>query len=651
MENTGTTLIFGIDESDEQAFANLNVNRDTRSAQKADEIVVRELVQNAFDANARRVRFDLVKVPVERIPHIEQYRQTFNAAREERYPREPPAGRQVIDRIENALNANGGGLPCLVCSDDGDGLSGGAGALRAFYGSGLSSKAEGGRGSVGHGHFTAFIPSDLRYVLYASRCQDGSEVFGGRAILASHSEGDKPRGANGLIRLASQAGRFVLPQSLRGGDRIPDVLRGSIPDETGTAVMLLGYNPLSKRTREDLIGMILSASSCHFMVGIFDGKLRLSARDNGAEKHLSNAAGLKAALRPLSDREQKKHMRTLRTLETGTRLHEEAPGLLDSGVRVWFRKSLEEYESGTKRIVVFRDGMWIGYNTPSSLAASHFSGKRPFDAVVDLASDQPGSFGSLAREAEGASHLEIRPLEITDTDKQKKLYQCLRKLRDVLRSQAESTDEARVYKPDQLRLPVGGFRRSLPKRRPRRHDPDPDGHETASEEHTSQTAQTQRQRGTGADAHAPAGETPSTTPQTGSGSSGLATSCRAVPGRAGVFAVTWKGEFRHGAAWLRMLLPSGTDSSSPRQVKPEGLPIAGVELSAGSGSNARMSLQEGGAGRSAPPWLLRTPRNEHSSTGSAEVTIERKRADAFSAVELVLVQAELVHSRPVFEQP
>ena len=40
MDHTGnrwTTLIFGIDESGEQAFANLNMDRDTRGAQQVDE--------------------------------------------------------------------------------------------------------------------------------------------------------------------------------------------------------------------------------------------------------------------------------------------------------------------------------------------------------------------------------------------------------------------------------------------------------------------------------------------------------------------------------------------------------------------------------------------------------------------------------------
>ena len=195
-------LVFAVDNNPPQGFTNTDANRD----QVKDEIVIRELLQNALDSGTgtRAVRFVLDEVAASRIFGLDRYREAFEHACRYLAEDEPPTGKQMIKRIQRALNRDS--LRCLFCYDDGNGIA--EAELRSLYGSGRSTKRAAGRGSVGHGHLTSFVPSDLRYVLYAGRHAgangDLSETFGGHAIVASHivtaGNGNTQRSADGFIR-------------------------------------------------------------------------------------------------------------------------------------------------------------------------------------------------------------------------------------------------------------------------------------------------------------------------------------------------------------------------------------------------------------------------------------------------------------------
>ena len=136
-----------------------------------DEIVVRELVQNALDAGGKTVDFCMTRIPVAEVPDIDGYRAAVKAI----HPglRQTPVARAALERIERAISAEM--VNCLLCTDDGDGLR--LGEYQRLLAEAMSAKvgedSAGKLGSVGVGHLTALDASDMRYVLYASRGGDG----------------------------------------------------------------------------------------------------------------------------------------------------------------------------------------------------------------------------------------------------------------------------------------------------------------------------------------------------------------------------------------------------------------------------------------------------------------------------------------------
>ena len=135
-------LVFAVDNNPPQGFTNTDANRD----QVKDEIVIRELLQNALDSGTgtRAVRFVLDEVAASSIFGIDRYKEAFKHACRYLAEDEPPTGKQMIKRIQKALNKDS--LPCLFCYDDGNGIA--EAELRSLYGSGRSTKRTAGRGYV-----------------------------------------------------------------------------------------------------------------------------------------------------------------------------------------------------------------------------------------------------------------------------------------------------------------------------------------------------------------------------------------------------------------------------------------------------------------------------------------------------------------------
>lgn len=635
MRTSDAKLTFAIDNDPPKGFTNTDANRD----QVKDEIVIRELLQNALDSGSgpRRVRFVLKRLRTAEIFGIAAYEDAFDHACEYLGDDEPSTGQQMIRRIRRALKRKT--LDCLFCCDDGDGI--GETQLRSLYGSGRSTKRTAGRGSVGHGHLTAFVPSDLRYVLYGGRRADSAgtprETFGGHAIVATHivsnAKGPVQRSADGFIRQKRPDGQDTLFDYERGGTRIPPAIAAQMyPDSTGSAVVIAAYKPVS--TRVDPSRLILAAASRHFLVAVLDGALSVTFADGTTDRSLT-AQSLPLhldAIRPARSRRSAR--RTLRTVEhPGSRIPDErVEESLGPGVRVWIRTRLEADEGKAHRVSVFRDGMWIQDNTTNYLQPRHFTGTEPFDAVVDLDSLARGGMGKLVRDAEGASHLQITPSEL---DKPAVLVERLENLRELLKEYARRDSGGETYAPPQLRLTGTSINTSaIPKRRPKRPSPEPDPENETDDE--------KAERSDPSDPSGPPGPEPQPDPPAESertktdetvkagNSTGISTSCRPDPRDPCLFHVAWSATgrgFRAGAADLSLALPSGTDQTSRQRVPPEYLPIIAVH-------RGRESLDVPPSGRK--QVRITKPGRD----GSATVRVPPATADVVGAdrglVELVL---------------
>jgi len=116
---------------------------------------------------------------------------------------------------------------------------------------------------------------------------------------------------------------------------------------------------------------------------------------------------------------------------------------------------VRDLAAGERTLVcVFREGMWITSHAPQ-LQNTHFANLAPFCAVVNVEDPSAGSdensICALVREAEGETHSQIRPSEITDPDKKKSLEEALKRIADVLRAEGKPS-VGQVVEPDQLRI-------------------------------------------------------------------------------------------------------------------------------------------------------------------------------------------------------
>ena len=447
--------------------------------------VIRELLQNSLDGarKAGRARpeeplevFLTVRSwPVEEIPGIDSYRRAFQAARrqycEERVP--TPATKEAVRRIESVLAAER--TEVLFCADNGHGLN--ASRMRAVLTEGRGDKGGhgGSAGSFGVGHLSAFAASDLRYVFYGGRSNEGPvplDVFSAHAVLADHpDDSGKSRAGEGYWATPSS------PNPLFRGEfpsSVPPMLEAEMDEirSTGAVVGVIGFNRFGERHGEErVVGEMARVAATNFLAAISRGEMKVEidfeeAADalkvvdrQSLETHLVGNAGRTRSRRGLGGwLPGAQAYAAWRTLETGVKLD-----VAEDGVEVWFRRLTERDVSGS-RVNLFRTGMWIT-NAAPGLQPADFGGQRPFDAVV-LLSD--GELCGLVRGAEGPEHRGIDRRRPEPSDR-KRLNGKLRLIGERLRQEAGDLAEEDVYHPEGFALVDGTVLRRAERMKPVRH--------------------------------------------------------------------------------------------------------------------------------------------------------------------------------------
>ena len=585
------SLEFPRNDGAEAGFASPHVDRESVT----EEVVVRELLQNALDASVNgaplKVEFRHERVRTRDLPLINPYTQAFIAARDHRLDKvDSPQERQALDRIRECLHSPGRTTDVLACVDCGKGID--RDALQALYNTGDTTKRT-GRGSVGLGHLTAFAASDLRYVLYAGRDDAGSETFGGHAILATSTGGGRQRDAHGYIRGAHE--HQNTPASQASGSReIPELVRGWLPLEgaPGSVVAILGYRPPVRVGNGKIEDSVLAAAAKSFVVAVHEGQLNVSCRVGGQERASLDSENLGAVLSQVREQKRRRFRRGVRgrdawaayeTLQTGRRL----PPVADlEGVSIWIR----DLPPGERTMVcVFREGMWIT-SEASRLEGYRFGGLAPFCAVVNV-EEPPGEGESesvcfLVREAEAETHSQIRPSEITDTQMKENLEKALDRIAEVLRDNGAAA-VGRIVEPPQLKIFHGKLLTPAPTPPVRRQQSDDD--EPQPEKKTPDEVVDIKDAGDdgGGEQEGPGGGGGGG-PGSGSGpaprrvsargnTAGIREASRHLGGRR--WAVVWRvGKVRDAGLRVVAVLPSGTDETTERQLRDTLLEIASVTI-------------------------------------------------------------------------
>ena len=414
MPNDSPDLRFG--PGSNQGFTGIGVATfdDLRPA-----AVVRELIQNALDA-ARKVevlpavvRFRLGETRRESIPGIESYKRAFEKAilSQRDWADDGELASQadlVVDRIREALGEEL--LKVLTVFDNGVGLN--EQRMNALLSDGLSVKEGNATGTYGNGHATAIPASDLRYVLYGGLTENGERIGAGHAVLASHVEEGKQhvRAGDGFYIRDFKAGRGTL-YAYATGDELPDFIADAVDDIEssaghGTAVIIPAFNNFLEY--ESLWEMVAHAASANFFVAIEDGELEVAVEDfrldGEGERWLLNKSTLPEVLDTYRDKRRataflngRRAFEAHRAYQTGKRHRVET-----SAGSIEIR--LLETPSGTPRVDLCRNGMWITDDKKIPGFYQKFTEKVPFQAVLSLDAEEGRDLHDLIRDAEGPLH-------------------------------------------------------------------------------------------------------------------------------------------------------------------------------------------------------------------------------------------------------
>jgi len=437
-----------------------------------DEIVVRELVQNALDAGADTVDFSTVRIPVAQVPDIDGYRAAVEAIHPDL--QQTPVARAALERIDRALNAEM--VTCLLCTDNGSGLR--LDEYQRLLAEAMSAKvgdaSAGKLGSVGVGHLTALDASDMRYVLYASRGPDGL-LFGGQAMLASQlheCDGDEVhRDRQGCLTAAAQVDGFRgYKASAADPASSPEWLK--VPTTQGTTVAILAYSSRDEEAPSqagdgDLasdphLDRIFDAIAKHFMVALKQGRLKVTYGSELRTEVSLDDEGIRRRLE--SNRERRRANR--RGYGSGARAWAAWETLVENnalacdGGSLWYR--LTPGKDST--VVVFRNGMRITDDAPR-LRSHEFRGIRAFSAVLDA----HGELAAAIKECETDSHLEIKVSQAPG-DYGEVTLKGLQDVQEALK-RAVGELETDEWVPDVLRIFDGGDLPSDVEPAPPRHRP------------------------------------------------------------------------------------------------------------------------------------------------------------------------------------
>ena len=429
--------------------------------------VVRELIQNSLDAAVEAgvptatVLFRLTRHKTRDIPGIKSYREAFFAAVRTHEDmgggRLPSQAERVVQVIDDAVKGNEQDV--LAVLDNGIGLD--PTKMTALLSDGVSAKGGAATGTFGNGHTVAIPASNLRYVLYGGVTADGSRIGAGHAVLASSIVRNQQyqTSGDGFLIKGFRNGSYEYAR----GASLPDLITENLDDVEqssghGTAVIISAFNNF--RESAPLWDLVSKAAACNFFQAIDEGRLVVQVEDrrpskSGALKSLDRLT-LRAVLE--ANRKEKRSQAFL----SGQRAFD-AHDALQSGKRYAFKTKLGEIQvrirersSGTPRVDLCRNGMWItdDKNIPGFYYG--FQDRKPFHALLLLDSRNGGRLHELVRNAEGPLHDKLDINQRLSNPEAKQLRAAIREIRDWLRSViAEVGSDA--YSPDDfLALDFGG---------------------------------------------------------------------------------------------------------------------------------------------------------------------------------------------------
>ena len=376
--------------------------------------VVRELLQNSLDAareagrSLARVRFEIKKHKIDSVPGIESYQSAFERAKEDQEKRSggklQDTATGIVRAMEDCLKS--GECETLFVLDNGIGLD--ESRMQGLLADGLSVKGDSGTGAVGNGHLTVVPASDLRYVLYGGRTENGEIVGAGHAVLASHQRDGKRKSKDGFYVKAIRED-FFEPYVFPRNAEVPDYVKSKLEwiaanwkPGAGAVVAVPGFN----RFRVDeasLWEMVSKAAARNFFSAFARGELRVELWENDNEK-LLDKSNIASTLERFSEEKRTRSgflsgSRALAAFET---IKNGEDILVDTEIGPTSMRWRELSQGGPSRVDLCRNGMWVTDDLPK-LGRYRFADFQPFHCVI-LLDAADGEIHRLVRKAESPLH-------------------------------------------------------------------------------------------------------------------------------------------------------------------------------------------------------------------------------------------------------
>lgn len=428
------------------------------SSQGIPETVIRELLQNSLDATLARqklehnssisaeVVFTIAEHSQLKIPGIAEYKKAFESAKHTRSQgRQGDDEKRIIRSIDQVLCSDK--VRILFCCDNGIGLD--QETITSLLWEGNTDKYEGQAGAFGLGHIYPFQASDLRYILYAGRCKNGTptaEIFSGHTRLAAHPDlQEETRSEHGHFVESFPSSHNQLPEY--SGD-IPDLLAPYLPAAgTGTVVCMLGFNDFEAENRCNTAEEILKAAGKNFFAAIYAGDMAVKVVDEIVDRSKTlDKQQLPALMSTIASEKRSKRSGFL----AGSRAHEayitlQQGKVIDVADAKVVIRPIEAYSRNKRHeISLCRNGMWITREVPEC-DSSNFSAVQPFNAVI-LLNDKKGELHTLIRKAEGPEHRDIQKQRLSNEEKSK-LTTLLRKIAEAISKEVGEIEGQETFRP------------------------------------------------------------------------------------------------------------------------------------------------------------------------------------------------------------
>ena len=428
--------------------------------------VVRELIQNSLDAAVEAevptatVRFRLTRIRTRDVPGMTSYRKTFFAALKTHEEMGggtlPSQAERVAQVIFDAVKQDEQDI--LSVLDNGIGLD--EDRMTALLSDGVSAKGGSATGTFGNGHSVAIPASDLRYVLYGGVTPNGERIGAGHAVLASSIQPnhDYQISGDGFLVKGFSQGKPIYARTAQ----LPDLIKQDLDDIQhhsghGTAVAIVGFNNF--REDDALWQMVSKAAASNFFQAVEEGKLVVQVEDcrpgQSNPPCSLNRSSLKAILAANQDEKRSSaFLSGQRAFDAHDALKYGEPHSVETklgriGVRIRNRRS------GTPRIDLCRNGMWITDDKYIPGFYYRFQDRKPFHALLLLDSLSGGRLHELVRNAEGPLHDKLDVRQRLSKSEARELRNALGEVREWLRSTVPEIGSESFSPDDILALDFG----------------------------------------------------------------------------------------------------------------------------------------------------------------------------------------------------